>query len=286
MDISPMLVLFAFGIAILAGLLGSLTGLGGGVVLTPMFVLFLNVPVQYAIGTSLISTIATSSGSASTYVKDELSNVRIGISLEIGTTIGAIVGSLTLYTVERLNLLYIITIIFGVVLIFSTIPNFIRMKTEVPENVKPDYFTEKLKLVGTYHDEALKKDVPYVGRRYPLGVLGMFIAGLMSGLLGIGSGAFKVLAMDFMMTLPFKISTATSNFMIGVTAATSTGLYWSLGFIEPILVGATIPGVLIGSLIGTRYLNKMLSRRLRQIFTLILIILGAQLILKGLGIIP
>ncbi len=286
MIINPLFSLEIFFAALLAGLLGSLTGLGGGVVLTPLLVLLLGVPIQYALGTSLISTISTSSGSASAYVKDELSNMKVGIALEIGTTTGAIFGSLTLYTIERLHLLFVISVLFGVVLIFSTFPNFVRMKSELPTGVKPDYFTKKLSLFGTYYDEALKKTVEYQGRRYPLGVAGMFLAGYISGLLGIGSGAFKVLAMDFAMSLPFKISTATSNFMIGVTAATSSGLYWSFGFIDPVLVASTIPGVLIGSLLGARYLNKMLNRRLRQIFTVVLILLGAELILRGVGLLP
>lgn len=285
-EITPTLVVFVFLAAVIAGLLGSLTGLGGGAVLTPILILFLGVPLQYALGTSLISTIATSSGSASAYVKDELSNLRVGISLEIGTTSGAIVGSLTLYFIQRANLLYVISIIFGAALIFSTFPNFLRMKHELPQNVLPDLLGRKLKLVGTYHDEALDKDVPYAAKRYPFGLLGMFVAGLMSGLLGIGSGAFKVIAMDFIMDLPFKISTATSNFMIGVTAATSSGLYWSLGFIQPVLVASTIPGVLIGSLVGARFLNRLVNRRLRQLFTLLLIILGIQLILRGIGLYP
>ncbi|MEM3803105.1 MAG: sulfite exporter TauE/SafE family protein [Conexivisphaerales archaeon] len=281
---SPFIPLEIFLAAILAGLLGSLTGLGGGVVLTPLFVIFLRTPIQYALGTSLISTIATSSGAASAYVKDELSNMSIGISLEIGTTAGAITGSLLLYTIQRAGLIYIISILFGAVLIFSTLPNFMRMRSELPSNVKPDYFTKKLKLTGRYNDEALHQEVEYSGRRYPFGLAGMFIAGMMSGLLGIGSGAFKVLAMDVIMSLPFKITTATSNFMIGVTAATSSGLYWALGFIDPIYVAATIPGVLIGSTLGTRYLNKLFSRRLRQLFTAVLILLGIELILKGLGV--
>lgn len=286
MLINPLYSLEIFLAALLAGLLGSLTGLGGGVVLTPLLVLLLGVPIQYALGTSLISTISTSSGSASAYVREELSNMRIGIALEIGTTTGAICGSFTLYTIEKLHLLSIISVLFGAVLIFSTFPNWARMKSELPMGVKPDFFTKKLGLYGTYYDEALKKTVEYHGRRYPLGVAGMFLAGYLSGLLGIGSGAFKVLAMDFAMSLPFKISTATSNFMIGVTAATSTGLYWTLGFIDPVLVASTIPGVLIGSLLGARYLNKLLNRRLRQIFTVVLILLGIELILKGVGILP
>jgi uncharacterized membrane protein YfcA len=282
--VSPIIPIEIFLAAIFAGLLGSLTGLGGGVVLTPLFVIFLRTPIQYALGTSLISTIATSSGAASAYVKDELSNMSLGISLEIGTTAGAITGSLLLYTIQSMGIIYIISILFGSVLIFSTLPNFLRMKNELPVNIKPDYFTRKLKLTGKYKDKALKKEVEYTARRYPFGVAGMFVAGLMSGLLGIGSGAFKVLAMDAIMSLPFKITTATSNFMIGVTAATSSGLYWALGFIDPIYVASTIPGVLLGSMIGTRYLNRLLSRRLRQLFTAILIILGIELILKGAGI--
>jgi uncharacterized membrane protein YfcA len=286
LDITPVLIFSVFVAAVFAGLLGSLTGLGGGVVLTPLLVSFLGVPIDYALGTTLVSTIATSSGAASAYVKDALSNMRIGISLEIGTTTGAIVGSLTLFSIEKLGLIHLIAIVFGGVLIFSTFPNFIKMRKQQPRILRADIFTKKLKLVGTYHDNALNKDIPYAGRRYPFGVLGMFIAGFMSGLLGIGSGAFKVLAMDFVMDLPFKISTATSNFMIGVTAATSSGLYWSLGFIQPVLVASSIPGVLIGSLIGTRYLNKVMSRKLRQIFTLVLVALGIQLILTGMGFLP
>ncbi|MCL5788331.1 MAG: sulfite exporter TauE/SafE family protein [Candidatus Marsarchaeota archaeon] len=280
---APIHSIIIFLAALLAGLLGSLTGLGGGVVLTPLLVLFLGVNIKYALGTSLISTIATSSGAASAYVRDELSNMRVGISLEIGTTSGAITGSLTLLLIEELHLLGIIAVIFGGVLIFSTFPNFIKMKQETPKDVKQDSISRKLGLHGTYYDEALGKEVPYKGRRYPLGVLGMFIAGFMSGLLGIGSGAFKVLAMDMFMELPFKISTATSNFMIGVTAATSSGVYWSAGFIDPYLVAATIPGVLIGALVGAKFLNKIVSRRLRQLFTVVLILLGIQLILHGIG---
>lgn len=252
--------------------------------ITPLLVLFLKVPIQSALGTSLISTIATSSGAASAYVKDELSNTRIGISLEIGTTLGAVTGSLLLYTIQSFRLLYVISILFGVVLILSTFLNFTRMKSELPQNVKLDYFSEKLKLTGEYHDQALNEKVKYVGRRYPLGLLGMFVAGMISGLLGIGSGAFKVLALDLVMSLPFKISTATSNFMIGVTAATSSGIYWYLGYIDPLLVAAAIPGVLLGSIVGTRYLNRMMSRRLRLIFTFVLIALGTELLLKGIGV--
>jgi uncharacterized protein len=286
MEITPLFALAVFIVAFVAGLLGSLTGLGGGLILTPILVLFLGVPLEYVLGASLISTIATSNGAGSSYLRSNLSNMRIGMSLQVGTTAGAIAGSLTLYLLQELNLLYLITIIFGVVLLFSTFPNFARLRHPIPPLKKPDYYSEKLKLSGTYHDEALHVDRPYVGTRYPLGLAGMFVAGFMSGLLGIGSGAFKVLAMDFVMALPFKVSTATSIFMIGVTAATSVGLYWSFGFIVPILVAPAIPGVLLGALVGSRYLNRIVPQRLREIFTLVLIAFGIELILRGLGFFP
>lgn len=286
MVINPIFSLEVFFAAFMAGLLGSLTGLGGGVVLTPLLVLGLGVPIQYALGTTLVSTISTSSGSASAFVREKISNMKIGLALQVGTTLGAICGSITLYRIERLHLLTIIDVIFGIVLILSTFPNWIKMKTEVPVGIKPDFFAKKLDLSGTYYDEALKRPVEYYGIRYPLGLAGMFLAGYLSGLLGIGSGAFKVIAMDFAMSLPFKVSTATSNFMIGVTAATSAGLYWSLGLIDPVLVASTIPGVLAGSMLGARYLNRLLSRRLRQIFTVVLVALGIELILRGVGLFP
>lgn len=284
---SDMLLVFLillFVASTIAGLLGSLTGLGGGVVLTPVLVLFLGVPIPYAVGASLISTIATSASSGSRYLKTGLAHMRLAISLEIATTSGAITGSFLEYIVEENHLFGLLDIIFGIVLIFSVIPNFIKMKSEIPEYVEPDGLSAKLKLHGSYFDEALNKHVKYHGIRYPYGLLGMYIAGLVSGLLGIGSGALKVLAMDLGMNLPFKISTATSSFMIGVTAATSSGVYWALGIINPVIVGVTIPGVFIGSNLGSRFLNRLMSKRLRQIFTLILVVLGVQLILKGLGI--
>lgn len=279
------IILSIFVSAIIAGLLGSLTGLGGGVVLTPILVLFLGVPIQYSIGASLVSTIATSASSGSRYLREGIAHMRLAISLEIATTTGAITGSLLEYIIQKEHLFNLLDIIFGAVLIFSISPNFIKMGQEIPEyKDKIPSFSMKLKHYGVYYDEALNREVRYYGTRYPFGLLGMYVAGLVSGLLGIGSGALKVLAMDLGMNLPFKVTTATSSFMIGVTAATSAGVYWSLGLINPIIVGVTIPGVFIGSNIGSRYLNKLLNKRLRQIFTLVLILLGIQLILRGLGI--
>lgn len=285
MLINPVFSLEIFLAAILAGLLGALTGIGGGIVLTPLLVLLFGVPIQYAIGTSLISTISTSSGSAAAYVRDRLANIKVGIALQVATTVGAIFGSLTLYYIQRADLFALLRVVFGVVLIVSTFPNWAKMKAEVFTPKTPDPFTKKLNLSGSYYDEALKRVVEYQGTRYPLGAAGMFAAGYISGLLGIGAGAFNVLSMDLAMSLPFKVSTATSNFMIGVTAATSSGLYWALGLIDPILVAATIPGVLLGSNLGARLLNRLLSRRLRQLFTVVLVVFGVELILRGIGVI-
>lgn len=269
--------------SIAAGLLGSLTGLGGGVVLTPVLVLFLGVPIEYAVGASLISTIATSASSGSRYLRIGLAHMRVAISLELGTTTGAIVGAYLEYLIVKSHLTNILDIVFGIVLIFSILPSFMKMSTEVPiYKEKVPTLSQKLKHYGSYYDEALKMEVRYYGVRYYFGLLGMFIAGLISGLLGIGSGALKVLAMDWGMNLPFKVTTATSSFMIGVTAATSAGINWALGIINLLIVGVAIPGIFLGATLGSKYLNKLRSRRVRQIFTLMLILLGIQLILRGL----
>ncbi|MFP3239984.1 MAG: sulfite exporter TauE/SafE family protein, partial [Caldivirga sp.] len=205
---------------VFAGILGALAGLGGGVVLTPVLTLFLNIPMMYASGSALISTIATSAGSASVYVKRRLANDRIGISLVTATTGGAIIGSLTANYVYEHGLTWIIYTMFGVVLLLSIIPTIQRSTCELPPLHKPDWTTKRLRLYGVCYDPALKVWYRYWGVRWWLGELIMFFAGFISGLLGIGSGALKVLGMDWAMNLPMKVSTTTSNFMIGVTAAT------------------------------------------------------------------
>ena len=270
--------------SIIAGFIGSLTGLGGATVLVPIYTLFLSIPIEYATGASLISTIATSSGAASAYIKDRITNVKIGMGLEIATTTGAIVGSLIAHYIYEHHLAFILFIIFGIVILTSIYPQLKKASLELPKPMKPDWTTRVFQLYGKYYDVALRQEVEYYGVRWWLGEIIMFFAGMISGLLGIGSGALKVIGMDWAMNLPIKVSTTTSNFMIGVTAATSSGIYWALGIIDPIIVGITIPGVFVGSIFGSRYLNKLMNRRLRQIFTLVLIILGIQLILRGFDI--
>jgi len=265
--------------SVTAGFLGALVGLGGGTFLVPIYTLFLGIPIAYATGASLISTIATSSGSASAYIRDRITNVRIGMGLEIGTTAGSILGSLTAAWVYAHRLEYIIYIVFGLVLLSQVYIQLERSKSELPKPMKPDWTTRVFQLHGEYYDEALGQVVRYYGVRWGLS------AGFISGLLGIGSGALKVLGMDWAMNLPMKVSTTTSNFMIGVTAATGSAIYWSFGLIQPVLAGFTALGVLAGSMTASKILPRITNRSIRYIFTAILAFLGIEMVLRGLGVI-
>jgi len=268
---------------VFAGILGALAGLGGGVVLTPVLTLFLGIPIIYATGSSLVSTISTSAGSASVYVRKRLANDRIGISLVTATTTGAIIGSLTANYVYTHHLTWIIYVIFGLILVTSIIPTVQRSTCELPPPRDPDWTTRVFRLYGVCYDPALRTWYKYWGVRWWLGWLLMLFAGFISGLLGIGSGALKVLAMDWGMNLPMKVSTTTSNFMIGVTAATSSSLYWFFGYISPFIATCTAIGVLLGSRIGTRILMHVTNRQIRWVFVAILSYLGFRMILRGLG---
>lgn len=261
--------------SLVAGFLGSLTGLGGGVVLVPLLTIFFHVDLRYAIGASLVSVIATSSGSAAAYVKEGFSNIRIGMFLEIATTIGALFGAYLTAKVPGKA----IAIIFGIVLMYSAyVSRRTRPRTEVEE--PPDPLATKLKMNGTFPDTSSIRT--YNVYHVPTGFGVMWIAGALSGLLGIGSGALKVVAMDQAMKIPFKVSTTTSNFMIGVTAAASAGVYLSRGYIDPSLAMPVMIGVLIGSLMGTRVLVKTQTKRLRLVFSVVIVLLGVEMMLKGL----
>ncbi len=257
-----------------AGLLGSLTGLGGGVVIVPLLTLVFGVDIRYALGASLVSVIATSSGAASAYVREGYSNIRIGMFLEVATTIGAIAGAfLTAVLAPGL-----IAVVFGCVLILSSYLSSSRPR-DYPDGV-PDRLTVRLHMAGTYPTAEGEK--AYHARN-ALGGFGlMTVAGVLSGLLGIGSGALKVLAMDMIMRLPFKVSTTTSNFMIGVTAAASAGIYLGNGYIAPALAMPVVLGVLPGSMLGSRILGGAPVRLLRLIFTLTILALGIEMIYNGL----
>ncbi|HEX3353274.1 MAG TPA: sulfite exporter TauE/SafE family protein [Terriglobales bacterium] len=260
----------------IAGLLGSLTGLGGGVVLVPLLTLFFKVDIRYAIGASLVSVIATSSGAAAAYVKEGISNIRIGMFLEIATTLGALAGA---FLATKVSTSAIATV-FGAVLLYSAYLS-ARTRVRLKSDEIPDPLATRLKLNGSFPTpEGIRH---YFVRRVPAGFSLMFGAGALSGLLGIGSGAVKVLAMDQAMRIPFKVSTTTSNFMIGVTAAASAGVYLSRGYIDPGLSMPVMLGVLTGSLVGTRILVQAETKWLRLVFSLVILSLGAQMIYKGLA---
>jgi uncharacterized membrane protein YfcA len=260
-----------------AGFLGSLTGLGGGVVIVPLLTLVLGVDIRYAIGASLVSVIATSSGAASAYVKEGYSNIRIGMFLEIATSLGALFGAFLAAIIST----QIIGFIFGIVLLYSAYQS-MRPRHETPceEGSPQDRLATFLKMHGTYPTP--KGDKRYCVRAVPLGFSLMLGAGTLSGLLGIGSGALKVIAMDQAMRLPFKVSSTTSNFMIGVTAAASAGIYLSRGYIDPGLAMPVVLGVLAGSFFGARVLASARTKLLRRVFSAVVVLLALEMIYNSL----
>lgn len=257
-----------------AGLLGALTGLGGGVVLIPLLTLAFHVDLRYAIGASLISVIATSSGAAAAYVRDGFSNVRIGMFLEVATTVGAVFGAFLATRVPTRAL----AVIFGVVLIYSAWVSR-NQKTHSQKRVDNPW-SDKLEMSANFPDGRGGR-TSYRVDRIRAGFAMMFGAGTLSGLLGIGSGAVKVLAMDKIMGIPFKVSTTTSNFMIGVTAAASAGIYLSRGYVDPGLAFPVMLGVLAGSLVGAKILIHSRVSLLRTIFAFVIAALGIEMIVNG-----
>lgn len=264
-------------ISVVAGFLGSLLGLGGGIIITPALTLLMGIDIKYAIGASIVSVIATSSGSAIAYLRDKITNVRIGMFLEIATTTGALTGAFLAGFLST-KLLYLI---FGLLLLYSAINMFRKRNQELPKDIVPHPLAEKLKLNGAYYDHSLSREVSYNVSGIYGGFGMMYAAGIISGLLGIGSGIFKVMAMDSFMKLPMKVSTATSNFMIGVTAAASAGVYLSRGNIDPKIAAPVALGVLLGASIGTRVMQRLKSKTLRLIFIPVLLYISIQMIVKG-----
>jgi uncharacterized membrane protein YfcA len=282
MHLTLMSLLLIFGCSLLAGALGALVGLGGGVLIVPLLTLAFGLPIQYAIGVSIVAVIATSSGAAAAYVRDHITNIRIGMFLELGTTAGAITGAF----LAGLLAPQLLFVIFGVVLVISIAPLIFKLGEELPAHVQNDRWANWLHLSGTYPDRYLGREVSYEVTRTPIGLAMMYGAGLISGLLGIGSGTFKVLAMDTVMRLPMKVSTTTSNFMIGVTAAASAGIYFSRGDIPPLITAPVALGILLGALAGTRLLTHMSNKLVRMIFIPIIALIAIEMILRGFGVAP
>ena len=272
-------------IAVLAGFLGSLVGLGGGIIITPALTILFGIDIKYAIGASIIAVIATSSGSAIAFVKDHVSNMRVGMLLEVFTTAGGVVGAL-MAGIFSSKLLYIF---FSLILLNSFYgmlkkTGLITKVKKEEEKVENDKYADRYKLNSTYYDKATGKTVAYNVTNVPQGSLVMFGAGFASGLLGIGSGAFKVVALDSYMKLPIKVSTATSNFMMGVTATASALIYFFNGTINPAIAAPIAIGTLIGSRTGAKVMQRLDAKYRRYIFLPILLFTIVNMFLKGVGV--
>lgn len=268
-----------FVISLLAGIIGALAGIGGGILVIPALTVIFGVDIHLAIGASIISVIATSSGAAAAYVRDRLTNLRVGMFLELATTTGAVVGAL-LSAIVATSFLYLLL---GAVLFASALQQVARIGEELPPEVETSALAARLGLASSYPDARLGREVSYHARNVPFGFVLMGLAGLVSGLLGIGSGVLKVLAMDGAMRLPMKVSSATSNFMIGVTAAASAGIYLGRGDVNVAIATPVALGVLAGALFGARLLLRLRNRQVRFLFLPVLVVVAAEMVLRGLG---
>lgn len=272
--------LTVFGVSLFAGGLGSLLGIGGGLMIVPFLTLGLGVDIRYAIGASIVSVIATSSGAAAGYVRERMTNLRVAMFLEVATSAGALSGAFIAALISGKWLF----ILFGSLIAYSAVSMLLKMlpRAKPMRGVVPDRLSDTLALHSSYFDEAEQTEIPYRVTRAPIGFLLMYGAGLASGLLGIGSGALKVPALDLAMRLPIKVSTATSNFMIGVTAAASAGVYFARGDIDPFVAAPVASGVVIGAFIGSKFLSKIQAWVIRVLFVVILLWVSSQMLMKGL----
>jgi uncharacterized membrane protein YfcA len=260
-----------------AGVLGSLLGLGGGIIVVPVLTLWFKIDIRYAVGASIVSVIATSSGAAAAYVRERMTNLRVAMLLEIATTTGALSGAFLAGVIGG-RWLYVI---FGLMMGYSALAMLRKRDESAGLDVPPDRLADRLGLHDTYFDQATGRQVDYRVTHTPLGLVLMFVAGTVSGLLGIGSGALKVPAMDLAMRLPIKVSTATSNFMIGVTAAASAGVYFARGDIDPFIAAPVAAGVLVGSVGGSHLLGRLKSHLIRIVFVVVLLYVSGEMLWKG-----
>jgi len=274
-------VLLMFFVSIFAGVFGSIVGLGGGVVVIPVLTIIFGVDIHFAIGASIVAIIGTSSGSASTYVRDKVTNLRVGMFLELASTSGAIVGA----AVAAYTNAPALEAIFGVILLASLVPMVIKIGEDIPKSPELKGLSKSLGLKGSYTEKD-GRVIDYNSTRPVEGLAGTAVAGVLSGLLGIGGGAFKVLSMDLAMKLPMKVSTTTSNFMIGVTAAASAGIYFARGDVEPLIVAPVALGILIGAAIGARILLRSRNTTVRKVFAIVLAFAAVEMILSAAGVMP
>lgn len=274
------LFMFVLPVSVLAGATGAILGLGGGIILVPFLTLVMKVDIQTAIATSLISIVATSSGAAASYLKDRLTNVRLAVLLELGTVSGAMTG----FFLHKYIPQFFLFTLFGFFIFWSSLQMFRqRHQSEVPQGVVNHPWSDRLRLSSEVMDSESGTMRPYAVARVPIGLVAMYGAGVMSALLGIGSGSLKVLAMDGAMKLPLRVSSATSNFMIGVTAAASGGAFLLEGTVNTRLAVPVALGVLIGSMLGARLMPSLSVKKIRLAFVVVLLIISLQMLLKGIG---
>lgn len=277
-------LLLVFLVAIAAGFIGSLVGLGGGVVIVPALVILFNVPFPDAVGASLVAVLATSITSGAAYVEDHLTDLRVGMFLEIATVPGALVGAVATVFLATHGLEAAAMIAFGVVLLLTLPGALSRRSEEIPTPGPPDRVSRALGLEGTYHDQRLDREVAYRAERTAPALGVMFGAGVVSALFGIGGGVLKVFALERELNLPMKISTATSNFMIGVTVAAGASVLLIAGYVNPVLAAPVALGTALGSYTGSRILPGFSNVRVRAIFVPVLLVLALEIILRGLGL--
>lgn len=275
------LILFLFFVSIFAGIFGSIVGLGGGVVIIPVLTILLGVDIHFAIGASIVAIIGTSSGAAATYVKDKVTNLRVGMFLEVASTTGAIIGAALASYANSAAL----ELIFGSILLVTLVPTAMKIGEDIPKSPELKGLSKRLGLKGSYV-ETNGTTVNYNADKPAAGLIGTWVAGILSGLLGIGGGAFKVLSMDLAMKLPMKVSTTTSNFMIGVTAAASAGIYFARGDVNPLIVAPVALGILVGAAIGAKVLLRSRNRSVRKAFAVVLAVAAVEMILGALGVTP
>lgn len=271
------LTLAILGTALLAGLVGSMLGLGGGIIIVPALTLLFGFDFRTAVAASAVSIIATSTGAAVAYLRDHITNTRVGMFLEVGSTLGALTGA---YIAGYLPVRFLF-LLFAVLMAYSAWTMFRARKSELPGHVEPDKLSQRLQLRGSYYDQALGRTVTYHATGALPGLFIMYVSGAFAGLLGVGGGLFKVPAMDMVMKLPIKVSTATSNFMIGVTAAASATVYFVRGDVKPLVAGPVVLGVLLGALLGSRLMMRLKGSTLRLLFVPLLVYVAVQMAWKG-----
>ncbi len=281
--VTPAQVLEIFLVSIAAGVIGALFGLGGGILIIPFLTLVEGIPVEFAVGASIVSVVATSSASAATYVQDHLTHLRLGMFLETGTVAGALTGAYVAIFFQGENQ-WMLFLLFGAMLLYAAAVMISGRRVDFPKAAKSDPLASSLQLEGEYSDESTGTKVSYRATRVPQTLGISYLAGIVSGLLGVGGGVIQVPTMNLLSKVPVKVASATSNFMIGVTAAASASVYFLRGEVHPLLVAPLMIGVVAGAAVGTRLLRKTPPARVKILFGVLLIFVAANMILRAAGV--